>query len=526
MAGDIFISYRRDDTSAYARLIFNKLVATFSQQDVFMDVDSIAPGADFTEVIAQRLTTCSAVVAIIGKNWENSEGRAKTSKLKNPSDFVRIEIESALKQNVSIIPVLVDGAQMPRPEGLPESLKPFCRRNAIEVGHVHFDASSDVLVQALSEILHRNGAFGEEQRPKPEKSSRFSALAALLPLKAMAIAICLATFGIGSLLYFKKIEMWDGLRDLTNKIAQELTPETPDPTLLGAVERAPSSRPSPSLGSPGEKFVAEVVPFVTDRTRQNLAAEYEPAAEHKAIALNLTGDNAFFVSQQSDEAAKNAAIERCQERASAAQPIQKCELYAVGDKVVYPHGRPPMPPLPWIRHDTSIERAFAAKEMPLLGDFEKAKLESRYVPFSKSKSIALSPLGGYAFRFADTVEESVRRSLETCGAFAGIPCMIVAIDNVFVVPVPTTFMVKGFFHAGTNPSIAPDARKELVDVMDLLADQLSGWSAVAVGKSGRPRLALKAASEQDAVNEALTNCAKSDSDCDVIAIGPFSVGQK
>jgi hypothetical protein len=203
--------------------------------------------------------------------------------------------------------------------------------------------------------------------------------------------------------------------------------------------------------------------------------------------------------------------------------MQKCEVYAVGDKVVYPHGRPPMPPLPWIKHDTSIERAFVANEMPLLNGPEKAKLESRYVPFGKIKSIALSPLGAYAFRFADTAEESVRRSLETCGAFAGIPCIIVAIGDVFVVPVPTTSKVNGFFHASSNPLIAPDARNELVDALDLLADQLSGWSAVAVGKSGRPKLALRAASEQDAVNEALANCAKHDSDCHVIAIGPFSV---
>jgi hypothetical protein len=295
MAGDIFISYRRDDTSAYARLIFNKLVATFSRQSVFMDVDSIAPGADFTEVIDQRLMTCSAVVAIIGRNWEHSEGHAKTSKLGDPNDFVRIEIESALKQNVSVIPVLVDGAQMPRPEGLPESLKPFCRRNAIEVGHVHFDASSAVLVEALSEILHRNvAASDEEQKAKLEKSSRFVAL----PLKGVTIATCLAILGIGGLLYFIKMEMGDGVRDKlsANKI-EALAPATPDHTLLGAAERGPTIQPSQSPEPPSEKFVAEAVPFVTDRARQNLAAEYEPAAEHKALALNLSGDNAFFVRQ-------------------------------------------------------------------------------------------------------------------------------------------------------------------------------------------------------------------------------------
>jgi hypothetical protein len=99
--------------------------------------------------------------------------------------------------------------------------------------------------------------------------------------------------------------------------------------------------------------------------------------------------------------------------------------------------------------------------------------------------------------------------------------MIVAADDVFVVPVPTTLKLIGFFRADKNSSIAVDARDELARK---LADASSGWNAVAVGVSGRPGLALKAASEQNAVNDALGNCAKHDSDCHVIAIGPFMVG--
>jgi hypothetical protein len=107
-----------------------------------------------------------------------------------------------------------------------------------------------------------------------------------------------------------------------------------------------------------------------------------------------------------------------------------------------------------------------------------------------------------------------------CGALAGVACMIVAIDDSFIVPLPTTSKVTGFFRADKNASIAADARD---DVARKLADALSGWSAVAVGTSGRPGLALHAAGEQSAVSEALGNCAQHDSDCHVIAIGPFAV---
>jgi adenylate cyclase len=98
--------------------------------------------------------------------------------------------------------------------------------------------------------------------------------------------------------------------------------------------------------------------------------------------------------------------------------------------------------------------------------------------------------------------------------------MIVAVDENFVVPIPTLLRITGFFHAASNPSIVTDARDEVVRK---LADAM-GWNAVAVGTAGRPGLGLKAADEQSAVNAALADCVKRDSDCHVIAIGPFTVG--
>jgi len=114
----------------------------------------------------------------------------------------------------------------------------------------------------------------------------------------------------------------------------------------------------------------------------------------------------------------------------------------------------------------------------------------------------------------------MRRSLEMCGAATGVACLIVALDDVFVVPVPATMKAIGFFQVQRNTMITAEARD---DVMRKLAEASSGWSVVAVGIAGRPGLALKAASEQAAVNEALSSCARRDSDCHVIAIGPFLV---
>jgi adenylate cyclase len=101
--------------------------------------------------------------------------------------------------------------------------------------------------------------------------------------------------------------------------------------------------------------------------------------------------------------------------------------------------------------------------------------------------------------------------------------MIIAVDDVFVVPIPTTMKVVGFFRPGSATGIAPDARD---DVARRIGNATSGWSAVAVGANGRPGLALKTANEQDAVDGALADCNRQDRACRVIAINPFLVEPK
>jgi adenylate cyclase len=342
------------------------------------------------------------------------------------------------------------------------------------------------------------------------------------PLAATVVG--LMAVGVGGFLYFVKIESGGPKASSASNNAPpaglpSATPATAaTPAPVKAAVPSPSS-PPPVL--PGERLAAESVPFVSDRIRLALASDYAQAADYKALALNVTGTNAFVTAQQNEEAAKSAALDQCQKKADAIQSPRKCELYALGNTVVYPHGKPPVPPLPWIKHDPSTERPFVPKETPLIRDASKARLESNYMPGRKSKSVVIGPGGQFFFNTGvETIEDSARRNLEACGATAGVPCMIVAVDENFVVPVPTTLKIIGF-RSANNSSIATDARDE---VARKLADASSGWSAVAVGASGRPGLALKAANEQDAVNEALANCVKRDSDCHVIAIGPFSVG--
>jgi adenylate cyclase len=330
------------------------------------------------------------------------------------------------------------------------------------------------------------------------------------------VAICVAGF-----LYFTKLELGPIATKQTASAEPAAAP-SPLPSSAPSPSSTPtqSARTSPSPIPTSEKFSAESVPFVSDRARLNLANEYAAGADYKALAVTNLGTLGFVLGQPSEEAARNGALDLCQKRADSGQG-RRCELYAVGNGVVYLHGRPPMPPTPWIRRDPSTDRPFVSKDVPLIRDQGKARLESVFVPGHKSRALAVGPGGHFIFTNAENVEEAARRSLESCGALAGVPCMIVAADDDFVVPVPNLMKAVGYFKAATNPSILANERDE---VARKLTDAPSGWNAVAVGTTGRAGVGVKGTSEQNAINDALGNCAKRDSDCHVIAIGPFAVG--
>jgi TIR domain len=152
MAGGVFISYRREDSGGYAGRIYDRLTSRLGRGNVFFDVDTIPPGRDFVDVLSERVGSCNALIAVIGKHWITSADGQNRPRLDDPSDFVRIEIEAALRRNVPVIPVLVDGAAMPQAAELPDGLKKLPRRQAIEISLTRFDSDAERLNEALSQI--------------------------------------------------------------------------------------------------------------------------------------------------------------------------------------------------------------------------------------------------------------------------------------------------------------------------------------------------------------------------------------
>ena len=155
-AGKIFINYRRDDEPGFVHALFPRLEAAFGRNRLFMDVEGyIAAGDDFVEVLDGQVAQCDVLLVIIGPRWLDAKDESGSRRLENPDDFVRIEIVAALTKKKRVIPVLVNNAQVPRGDRLPDDLKPLARRNAVRLAHERFAADCEGLIKELTSALQK-----------------------------------------------------------------------------------------------------------------------------------------------------------------------------------------------------------------------------------------------------------------------------------------------------------------------------------------------------------------------------------
>jgi hypothetical protein len=151
-APGIFISYRRQDGSSYAGRLSDGLIARFGSDRVFMDIDGIAPGADFWGRIVEVIDGCAVVLVVIGDEWLSAATEAGR-RLDDPDDFVRREIETALAQQAMTIPVLVGGTTMPSEHVLPKEIARLARLNAIELSDMRWRDDVNRLMSTISGVL-------------------------------------------------------------------------------------------------------------------------------------------------------------------------------------------------------------------------------------------------------------------------------------------------------------------------------------------------------------------------------------
>jgi hypothetical protein len=484
---DAFISYATaDKTAADAACA----VLEASGIRCWVAPRDISPGREYAAAIIDAIDRCRVMVLIFSSNA-------------NDSAQVRREIERAASKGVAIMPVRIEKVVPTK------SMEYF-------LGDIHWlDAMTPPIENHLQQLAAtikallsaETAAVGEMSAPgsrwqtqllggadrfDPKYSARKSWL-----LPAIGGMVCIALLFGGAWLYQNRA---------SKPVPVPSNPSQPSET-----------KPEPKKA---QALVPELVPFITDRDRATIRNTYLPAGDHKALAISLLRIG-FIIDQADDDAAKAAALDNCRQATDAvAHKDLRCDLYALGNTVVYTGGHPPLPPQPWLVSNPSVERSFDPMYVPLIGDRTKTTLAKDYGGGVKSKALALSPTGAFTYLFGNSSpEEAIRRTLEWCGHY-GAPCMIVAVDDRFVVAIPTTMKVIGFFQASTNALILPELRS---DASRRLGNVTTGWSAVAVGNGGDPGFSLGAVSEQAAIDSALANCSTRDRNCRVIAIGPFLV---
>jgi hypothetical protein len=214
------------------------LVSQFSDDSVFMDVAAIEPGRDFRKAIDQSVANCNVLLAIIGLEWLGAKDVAGGRRLDDPNDFVRIELASALRRDIPVIPVLVRGAKMPHVKQLPDDLKELAFRNAVELTHPRWKSDVQVLMRALRPFMDEscvNGTAGEKEseRPKEEplatrpsgQGCTGAAVASTVDIQTMErISMELATYigPIAEVVVSRAARRCPSIKDLIDTVAREI----------------------------------------------------------------------------------------------------------------------------------------------------------------------------------------------------------------------------------------------------------------------------------------------------------------
>ncbi len=229
----IIVSYRRSDSAAITGRIFDRLIDRYGEESVFMDIDRIPFGTDFRHHIQDALRDADILLAVVGPTWlgKTADGRTR---IQDEADPVRVEIETALKQGLTVIPVLVDNAPMPGAADLPESIRDFAYINAapIDVGR-DFRQHMERLTRSIDGIVGTDKAAhevvlarGYPDAPKTQWSAR--RLAAVVGSLAVVLGGAIIAINLSS-----------------ERMAQKQVAQQPQPPRQEATVPPPAPTPAP-----------------------------------------------------------------------------------------------------------------------------------------------------------------------------------------------------------------------------------------------------------------------------------------
>jgi hypothetical protein len=183
MSGKVFFSYRHEDEPGFALALYSRLDQTFPSERLLMDIEGgTAAGQDFVQVLQDRVSACDAMLVLIGPKWLTATDEMGRRRLDDPQDFVRVEVESALRLGKRFIPVLVNKTEMPRAEALPGPIRPLAWNQALGLTRERLNADAQGVMKAVQRALEE--AEAARQRAAAEAAAAEKRRAAELAAKA------------------------------------------------------------------------------------------------------------------------------------------------------------------------------------------------------------------------------------------------------------------------------------------------------------------------------------------------------
>ena len=317
--GTIFINYRREDSISTSGRLYDRLSQTFGRKNIFMDVDHIPAGVDFVAHLNSQVAACNIILVVIGPHWLEAKDENGGRRLDNPDDFVVIEIATALARNIRVIPVLVDGARMPKAGELPGSLKALARRQAVEVRQLHFGRDAEALLERINEAL--GGEFGW-QRPWRLKAAVGAVAAVLLLL--------LGWIGFSSI----DFSGWTPSAEMRQEVKTEQDRQVTTAAVAQAKRNAEEAEQQRIAAAKAEDDKKAKAAAAEAEQQRIAAAKAENEKKAKAAAAETEQQRIAAAKAENEKKAKAAAAEaeRQQIAAAKAEDEKKAKATAVAEQ--------------------------------------------------------------------------------------------------------------------------------------------------------------------------------------------------
>ena len=333
----IFISYRRDDSEGQAGRLFDDLSAQFGRDAVFMDVAGVKKGMDFRRIIDEHVASCGVLLVIIGKRWLNATDSKGRRRLDEPNDFVRLETAAALSRDIPVVPVLVQDAEMPKGQDLPDALKELAFRNGTELTHARWDSDVKLLIDDLKPYLEKpKGAYTpplpRDTAPVTSTSCVTTANTARAPRRSLwskgaVIAVVVGMFIVGYDLSQDRPTVQD------RALAQADTPKAAERQSGPDIKAAPPvSKPVLKTTDETEKFDPTAARAEAAKTDAAKAAAARAAAAKKAAEQRKREEierAAMLAEEQRklDEQSRRIAQEQAEKNRIAAEQAAAAQMF-------------------------------------------------------------------------------------------------------------------------------------------------------------------------------------------------------